>query len=203
MFKLVKGVHVPNLQGIHEGYKMESKEDYTFFSVNVSEENIENLFKKLCSCVRTPAFLVIEVPTNGKVEEKIRKNDTDPFHNDVYYLDGGSYIDLLNVFDKYKELLINDGFINFGFGSHKGYDEVFIVDYKIFHIYTDEPEKYLKVLNELGIKADENYKTVWENFSHQSPGGVLSIEVDGLTIYDMVEELKKSGLYLSERRENK
>lgn len=200
MFNLVKGVSVSNLQDIYECYSIDINDKYTSICINVSAENIENLFKRLCSCVRTPGFFVLEVPTNANVEADIRKNNMDSFHNDVYYLDGGSYSDLLNLFDKYKELLINDGFIKFGFGSHKGYDEVFVVDYKIFQIYTDEPEKYFVILNEIGVNENKNYKNVWDNFSKKTPGVVKAYEIEGFSVYDMIDELKKMGLYFAERR---
>ncbi|HEX9058808.1 MAG TPA: hypothetical protein VF941_01370 [Clostridia bacterium] len=203
MFNLVKGVNVKNLDGIYESYKVQNTKDFCFISVNVSAEKIGALFKELCSYVRTPGFLVIEVPTNANIEKEIRKNDTDSFHNDAYYIDGQSYEDIAAIFDKYSELLINDGFVKFGFGSHSGYDEIFVVDYKIFHIYADEPQKYLDVLERYEIKKKEDYKTVWENFSPESPGSSMSIHIDGCSIYDMVEELKGNGLYFAERRERK
>lgn len=202
-FNLVKGVSCPNLDGIFESYDIVNREKFYSFTVNVSAENMENLIFSIIQKIRTPGFFILEIGTNQTIEKELRKNDTDPFHVDVYYLDGGANEDFKNLFCKYKEILINDGFARFGFGSHTGYDELFIQDYKVFNIYTDEPNKYIRLFDEFNLRKVEHVKTVWENFSQSTPGGLLSIMVEQKSIYDVVEDLEKIGLYFAERRESK
>jgi hypothetical protein len=103
--------------------------------INVSAENIDNVFKSLCARVRSPGLLLLEHGTNAENENELRKSDTDLFHKDVFYLDGLEHKYFFELFDQYKELLINDGEINFGLGAHIGVDEIFVGPYKIFTIF--------------------------------------------------------------------
>lgn len=123
-FNTVKGVCIPNLEGIKEGYNIIENTNYFQINVNVSAENIDSLFKKLCTKVRTPGFLLLEHGTNEELEKQIRKSDTDPFHKDIYYLDGLELKSFFDLYNQYKDLLVNDGEINYGFGSHIGTDEL-------------------------------------------------------------------------------
>lgn len=201
-FKMVRGCKVPDLRGIHEAYSIRTEERFYFFEINVSAENVETVFRELSAEVREPAFLVLEHGTNRFVEEELRKSDTDPFHKDVHYLDGLTYKGLMELFDKYGELLVNDGGSSFGFGSHKGIDEVLVTRYIIFNIYTDDPEKYENRLIKLGFNKEEVLKTVWDTFTPETPGECESIEINGLDIYGLVEQLNIMGMYLAERRED-
>lgn len=201
VFRVVRGNHVSCLDGIEEGYIISKYNDQYRVTINVSAENIDNVFRCLCSKVRTPGFLLLEHGTNAKIEKELRRSDSDPFHKDVYYLDGLEYESFLQLYGKYKELLINDGEINFGFGAHVGVDEVFVGPYKIFTIFTDDVDKYLNTLFSIGIPRKDELKTVWENLTHESPGGRATVEHNGIDIYKMVELLASSGLYLAERRE--
>ncbi|MHC4401329.1 MAG: hypothetical protein ACYTG0_16780 [Planctomycetota bacterium] len=65
-----------------------AQDGYHVFTVNVSAENIHDAFCRLASEVNEPAFLLLETGTHRDIEQELRKNDTDPFHKDVYYLDG-------------------------------------------------------------------------------------------------------------------
>ena len=201
-YKVVKGNHVTCLDGIEESYCVRKTNEYYQLSINVSAENIDNVFIALCMKVKTPAFLVLEHGTNAKIEESLRECDTDPFHKNIYYLDGLETESFFQLYEQYKDLLINDGFINYGYGSHICMDEVFVGPYKIFTIYTNEIEKYIDALSELSIPRVEVLKTVWDNFSNDMPGSRMSVKYNEIDTYNMIEELNKSGLYLAERRED-
>lgn len=201
-FRIVKGNHVPCLEGIEEGYSIRKNKEFYQLTINVSAENIDSVFRSLCIKVRTPGFLLLEHGTNAKIEEQLRKSDMDPFHKDVYYLDGLDHASFFQLYDQYKELFINDGEINYGFGSHTGIDEVYIGPYKIFTIFTDEVEKYFSALLDVGIPRVDELKTVWQNFTETAPGGRMTIKHNGIDIYNMVELLTEKGLYLGERRED-
>lgn len=201
-FNVVKGNYIPNLDGIMEGYSIIQNDSLFQITVNVSAENIGNVFRRLCEKVKTPGFLLFEHGTNATIEKQLRKSDSDPFHKDVYYLDGLDWEVFLNLYNEYNELLINDGEINFGFGSHMGTDEVFVGPFKIFTIFTEELEKYIDVLSDLGFERLEDIRTVWDNFSESTPGSRNIIKHNGIDIYDMIELLTQRGLYLAERRED-
>jgi len=200
MFQTVEGNHVPNLTGIQEGYTKKYVNDYWHLAANVSAEHIEKMFCDLCAKVREPAFLLLEHGTNQKEEENLRQSDQDPFHLDVFYLDGLDYKRFEAIYDVYHELLVHDGEICFGYASHNGTDEVYVGAYKIFHIYTDTPEKYEQVLERAGFVLLENMKTVWDTFTADTPGARRCIKKNNIDIYEMVNQLKEQGLYFAEYR---
>ncbi len=201
-FNVVKGCHVTCLDGIEEGYIVRKINEYYQLSINVSAENIDDVFSALCTKINTPAFLVLEHGTNAAIEESLRECETDPFHKDIYYLDGLKTESFLQLYDQYKELLINDGFINYGYGSHKSTDEVFVGPYKIFTLYTNEIDKYIDTLIELSIPRVEVLKTVWDNVSIDTPASRMSVKYNEKDIYNMIEELTKTGLYFAQRQED-
>lgn len=101
-----------------------------------------------------------------------------------------------------SDFCLDDGATNFGFGSHEGYDEVFVAKYKIAYIYTDTPSKYVGVLDQMRMPRVEGLKTVWENVSENSPGSTTALEIGGKRIYELVQALKEHGLYFSGHRED-
>lgn len=201
MFQLVEGNYTANLEGIREGYRKEFRDTEWWFQINVSAEHIGSLFFDLCKRVRQPSFLVFELPTNSNEEEKIRKSNEEPLHKDIFYIDGLDFSRFDGIFKKYQELLINDGQISFGLGSHEGIDEVYVGAYKVFEIYTDEPEKYDAVLLKHGFPHLEQLRTVIDNFTPDTPGLRQSLVKNGINVYELVEELKEYGLYFAERRD--
>lgn len=201
-FKLAAGVKAADLSGISEGYSVaETGKGYTLLTINVSAERLQETFLGLAEMVSTPGFAVIEIPTDLEKEKKLRKSDKDPLHRDVYYLDGIDFGRLKLLFVKHSWFFLEDGQITFGFGCHKGHDEVFISRYKILNIYADEPDKYVRALQELGYERREPLKTVWDNFSENNPGSTEMLTKDGKSIYSLVEELEQEGLYFAEHRE--
>jgi len=155
----------------------------------------------LAGLVTPPAFAIIEIPTNRADEIKLRQKPTDPFHNDVYYLDGISFDYYKSLFAAYARFFLDDGGICFGLASHTtGPDEVFVGRYKLVRIYADNPTKYLQYLEAQQYPRREPLRTVQDNVSSQSPGTTSIIKVDGKTIYDLIEILKKEGFYFENWR---
>lgn len=200
-FRLVQGVEVANLSGLEEAYSVKLvPKGYHVFTVNVSAEKIPKAFRRLASEVAAPAFFLLELPTHRDVEEELRTSPSDPFHRDVYYMDGLTWPVAEDIFAGYEFLLTHDGEANFGYGSRVGRDEVFVGAYKIFYIYADNAEKYHVALRELGYQEVPQMKTVWDNFTQQSPGRRSVLTDTTPTIWQMAEQLKEKGLYLAERR---
>jgi hypothetical protein len=91
--------------------------------------------------------------------------------------------------------------LNFGFGSLRGHDEVFVGDYKVFEIYADAPDKYRRALKDLGIPWNRELRTVWQNITQTSPGRRTALKEE-TNIWDMLDQLKRIGLYRAETRED-
>lgn len=204
-FKLSFGVSVPDLTGIEQAYEVRQTEKYTIFTVNISRDNLEHALLSLIPLVATPGFFVLEVPSHEETEQRLRKNNDDPFHKDVYYLDGQEMVGFKQLWEVSRELLLDDGMVTFGFGSHPNctdgqFDEVFVGKYKILTLYSNNPNKFIQALAELGIPQVEKLRTVWDNFSEENPGSAETIQINGKDIYDLAETLKEQGLYFKEHR---
>jgi hypothetical protein len=200
-FKLATGVHVTNMDGISEGYSINrTEQNYYNIVVNVSAENLEEIYLGLCSLVNPPAFGLVELPTNKGMEEKLRTKDTDPLHCDVYYSDGMSLENHIRMFKTFTQFFVNDGQICYGYGSHRGFDEVYVGRYKLFSIIADNPEKYVKFLEKHHYEHRNPLRTVFDNFTQDTPGLTESIKVGGKTVYDLLEVLLANGFYFAEHR---
>ena len=101
----------------------------------------------------------------------------------------------------YGEILINDGMCNFGFASHISHDEIFIGKYGVVTIYSSYKLMIENLFKKYNVELTENLKTAWNTFSLKSQGDCVSVEVNGLTSYNLVERLKERGLYWAEVRE--
>lgn len=201
-FQLVRGVVVPDLTGIHEAYSISvAPRGHSVFTVNVSAERIDAVFRQLVCEVAEPGFLVLEVGTHASVEVTLRKSEADPFHKDVFYLDGLTHQRLGDILDRHGDLLIQDGGIHFGFGSRHGVDEVFVGPYKIVYVYADAPQKFAAALDTLEYPREPRIRTVWSNFTRDAPGSRRVLTDVPTTIWDVIEELKGEGLYFAERRD--
>lgn len=200
-FKLASGVTVTNLEGIHPCYEVLEKETYSSFLINIDINVLEQLLDQFCNELDEPCFFILEVPTNENDERTLRKSNSDPFHRDVYYWDGCSREMLKDIMRQYGTLLLNDGMSRFGFASHRSKDEIYVGKYKITNILTKNAQKYHQMLAAYDIPYEEQIKTVWKNFSSETPGEARIIQIDGINVYDLVEILLKQGLYFAERRE--
>ncbi len=200
-FRLATGISIDHFKGVKEGYSVvETEQGYSEITVNVSAENLMEMVLMLAREVRTPAFVVLEVPTNEREEESLRENADDPLHRDVYYWDGVEFAQFDRLLHRYARFFVEDGALTFGFGSHEGYDEVFVGKFKILSIFTDEPKKYMQKLKAAGYERREPLVTVWDSVSPENPAVTRTITINGETIYEMVEELEEAGFYFAERR---
>ncbi len=202
-FQMADGCGVKDLSGIEEGYRVEdSEKGHSRFIVNVSAEHIAPYFERLITLVEERSYFVIEVPVSEKEDQELRKSKNDPFHNRVYYLDGIDARKAREIFRRYQRILVHDGLVKFGFGCHKSVDEVFFGRYKILTIFAAKPDKYEAELRKMGIPRREVLKTVRDTITEEFPGVRKRLD-EKPTLWDMVEELKKEGLYLAETREEK
>ena len=191
MFQSALGVTIPFPEKIKEEYQVFEKS----ILLNLSFEKIESMIDEFLDQLPEPLFFVLEIPLTQQEEAEIRKENTDSFHKKVCYLDGQSKSQIKAILQKHGDLLLNDGMSQFAVASHTTNDEIFIQKYKVISIYCDEPIKYIEFLKKYGLIQTDNLLTAWGTFSHETPGEVRKIEVDGIDVYDIYDELVKMGLY--------
>lgn len=202
-FRTVDGVTVPDLTGVAEGYSEKTAPaGYSEFTVNVSAERLASVFRELSRQVAGIGFFLLETGTHRDIEVTLRHKPSDPLHKDVHYLDGITVERAHAILTANERNLIHDGGVNFGFGSHKGHDEVFVGPYKIVTIYADAPEKYREALKRLGFPKRATLKTVWDNFGPTTPGKRTIVADAKPTRWEMIDALKAEGLRFAERRDD-
>ena len=195
-FKLSAGVCAENLTGIHSAYKKTENG----FSAILSHELFSEILPDLVECLEEKVFFFLEIPCTEEEEKSLRKNKTDPFHLNVYYLDNCTKEVAKAIIKRYGELLCADGLAKYGFGSHKNGEEIYCVSYQEMFVYGGEA--FGKVFEKSGIPCEENYKTLWDNFTEETPGECSGVELNGETVYDIPENLKSEGMYKGEVRED-
>lgn len=195
-FKLIQGVTAENLDGIHSAYYT----DENGISAVLSAELIESAVCSLIKRLDEPVFFFIELPCGEDQEKVLRKNKTDPFHYDLYYLDNCTLPVAQAIMGRFGELLVNDGICRFGFGSHSSGEEIYCLNYQVVSVYGSS-EKFETVFKELGAVKEKNFRTLWDNFSADTPGTSASVEKDGETVYDIPVNLEPEGMYLADTLE--
>lgn len=195
--KFKSGVVVPFPDKIKEEY-MVNKQGII---ANISVDNMYNILKDFIETLPEPCFFLLEVPLNRKKEKKLRKSENDPFHKEVYYVDGLTQEQLIYLLDTYGNLLINDGMSCFGFASHNEKIEIYCTKYNVVQIFCFDTYKYGKLLEKYGIHETDNITTAWDTFSEEHYGESRIIEIDKLNVYKLVKKLKKWKIYFAEIRE--
>lgn len=198
MLKMTEGCTAPKADMLSEQYEILENR----IVANVNADKIEAVIRDYILMHDKPMFFFMELPTNQRDEEKLRKNDTDPRHIDVYYIDGLNAEQALEILSQYGYLLINDGMSKFGFGVHGQATEIMRDKYNVIILLSDDTEKYNGIFNLHNIPRCDKCVTAWDTFSYELPGECSRITVNEKTVYDLPEELKNFGIYFAERRES-
>ena len=194
-FELIQGVSVTDLSGIVSAYCVGDG----FIDAVLSAGLIRSALEELLRLLDEPHFFYLELPCSEQKEKELRRSKQDPGHVDVYYLDNCTREVSLAILDRYGELLINDGLVRFGFGSHKTNDEIDVLRYQQLVVYGGE--KYAAAFEKPGVPRTDKLKTMWDNFTPDTPGACSSVEIEGEKIYDLPELLSEAGMYYAETRE--
>ena len=204
MLHMIRGCQVPCPEALQEGF--EKGEHHLFASLDA--EHIDPVFRAFLRRQREELFFFLELPTNFKIQKELWEErrrsgieGTPPFYLDVYYWDGISLADALSLLDRYGELLIHDGMCSFGFGVRSFSAELQKGKYNCVTLYAADLDAYDDFFPSLGVEQVEELRTAWDCFDAFDPGDCFTIQVDGVTIYDLPELLKGKGLYFAERRE--
>ena len=196
--KFSKGYNVPKADLIKEGFEVKGNR----IIINVDDSHIEELLCKFIDTLSYPSFFFLELPVNKQDEMKLRKKDTDPFHSEVYYIDGRNQEELKTILKQSGELLIADGLCSFGFGSNIKPLEICCTKYNVVYIFTSEIERYAQFLKDMGINQVNKLITAWDTFTQENPGRAEIAIINGKRVDDLVKEYKDWGIYKAETRED-
>lgn len=190
MFQTAPGVTIP--------YPKKIKEEYQLFPkavmANISYEKLHPLVQEFYQELEEPLFFVLQIPLSRKEEEEFSDGE---FHQKVMYLDGLTKRQVAGIFNRYGEVLLQDGMSQFAVASHRSKEEIFVQKYKLTEIYAPDPQKYLPLLKRYGLTASEEMTTVWNTFSRESPGECRRVTVSGMDCYTVAEALEKQGMYVA------
>jgi len=198
LLQFASGVTIPFPENIKEEFQVFEKS----IIFNLSLKKIKLVIDDFLNQLSEPLFFVLEIPLSQQEETEIRKDNNNPFHKKVCYLDGQSKEQISAILQKYGDLLFNDGMSQFAIASHMTNDEIYIQKYKVITIYCNEPIKYVNLLKKHGLIQTDNLLTAWNTFSDETPGHVQTIELDGINVYDVYDELVKSGMYVAKIAED-
>lgn len=197
MLNLVKGHRVTLVENLFESF---TKLTEHHLMANVHSEKILEVFQHFIAIHDEPLFFILELPVSIDREKVIAKNIIKESHKDVYYIDGCSREECLELLIIYGDLLVNDGLSKFGFGGHKSHDEIMLDSYNVVTIYSKELSKFNDFFEPHNIQFVEELVTAWKTFSKTSPGISEIYECNGKTVYDLPEELAEWRIYLAETR---
>lgn len=72
--------------------------------------------------------------------------------------------------------------------------------YNVVTIYSSNIEQYSDFFKAHEIPRVDKLKMAWSTFSPEHPGITKRIEIDGKSVFDLVEEYKSWGIYKAETR---
>lgn len=193
MFNFAPGVKVPFPEQIEEKFQM--REHSVQF--NISFEKLDSFVRAFIALIKEPCFFILHVPVSEVEDAKLRKIPSEPFHENVYYMDGLSKVDLISILDQFGDLFFQDGIIKFGVASHVTSDELFVEKYKILNIWSQDVRYYLPLLDEFQIFETEKLITAWNTFKVDNPGECHRITIEGKSVYDARDALLQKGMYFA------
>lgn len=189
MSKQIKLIHGIEFSGADK-LKAEFKTDGKSLTTTLSAEDYSAFFPKAAGALLEPLFFFAELPAeeSGK--------DSDEYK--TYYLDNCTLPVIRAILKRYGGILYSDGVLRFGFGSHKTDDEVYMQEYQQLSIYSHNISAFRNILSELGYSENPAASTLWDIISEDDPISGESVEFDGKTAADMIDNLRELGLYQAE-----
>lgn len=196
MLRMKSGCMVPFPEKLQEGYQTESKR----IIANVHVDKIRDVLEHFLAMHSEPVFFILELPTNANDEEAGADGTIEELHKDIYYIDGCSREEALNLLKQTGELLIQDGISQFGFGGHSSGDEIMVCCYNVVTIFSNSIYKYNHFFEAHNIPQTEKLITAWDTFSQEHPGSCQMYAMDGRDVYEIPNLYKEWGIYMAERR---
>lgn len=190
MFQTAPGVTIPFSNKILEEYQIFEGES---ICANVSYEKLSALVTDFYRALPEPLFLVMQLPLS--IDEENKMGFEEILHQEVLYLDGQTQSQIDTIMNSYGQLLLSDGLSQFAIASHQSHEEIFIQKYKLVSIYSKMPEKYAALLTKYGLHKTDHLINAWDTFSQDYPGECRRICLEGIDTYNVVDILKKQGMY--------
>ncbi len=197
MLNMVKGYKVFAPEKLNEGYEITSEMS---IMASVNAEKILKVFQHFIVMHDERLFFILEIPFTCDREKEIKPGIVEELHNDVYYIDGCTVEQAIVLLDRYGELLINDGISKFGFGCHESQDEIMLDKYNIVTIYSRNLSAFDTFFEAHEIEKTNHLITAWDTFTRETPGQSRRYDYNGMSVFDLPEELKEWGIYLAETR---
>lgn len=199
MLNMVKGCTVPFPEKLSEGYEVQENRIFA----NVNAEKILDIFNHFVVMhADDQGFFILELPANKDEEEEIRPGVIETTHKHVYYIDALSTDEALTILIRSGELLINDGISYFGYGFPKTGDEMMLDKYNVITIYSPEIDRYSDFFDPHEIPQVDDLLMAWDTFSEDHPGVAERIDINGKSVFDLVDQYKDWGIYKAETRED-
>lgn len=189
--KFADGINLPNPELIKAEYLIAN--NYLVFNANI--DNLMRLVFDFLDSINLPLLFFMEIPCTAQEEQRLRKSNEDSFHYNLYYLRIDDKEVILDILNKYGEVLLHDGLTRFGLLSHE-LDEIFISKYKVTYIKGKNFLDYVELLENYNYTRTEEIITPWETFSKENYGTASSIKINGIDVYYVLRELNKMGMYL-------
>lgn len=195
-FKIIEGLNVANIKGVKTSY---SKINSNEINCVISAEKIKSIVKKAVKLIKKPYFF-LETPCTDAQEAELTKQGDRGSHMQLYNLEVTH--DVADaILKRYGDLLINDGLTNFGFCSLETETEIYVMPFQRIMLYnkndTDSFEKILKDSSISELKPEE-FITIDSLLSRENPADRVLVELNGETVFDVIENLKEVGLTLCE-----
>lgn len=193
-FKIIEGLNVSNIDGVKSSYTKISDSE---ISCVISAEKMKSIISKAVRTIKKPYFF-LEIPCTEAQEAELSKKGNCGLHMQLYNLQI-TYDVAEAILERYGDLLINDGVTNFGFCSLETETEIYVMPFQNIMLYnqndTQEFEKILKKENITKNKIEQHI-TIDSLLSKDNPADRVLVELDGETVFDMLENLKEAGLTL-------
>ncbi len=190
MSKQIKLIHGIEFSGADK-LKAEFRQDGESLTLALSAEDYPAFFPKAAGALAEPLFFFAELPSG---ESGITGGDAADEYK-TYYLDNCTLPVIKAILKRYGGILYSDGVLRFGFGSHKTGDEVYMQEYQQLSVYSRNISAFKKIFSELGYSENPAALTLWDIISEKSPISGESVDCDGETAADMIDNLKELGLY--------
>ena len=197
MLEMKRGCTVPQNKLLQEQYEWDGK----VMVANVDASRILRVMQQFIAMQDEALFFFLEIPATRQQEEALQSGESNALHKAVYYLDGVSAAQAEQLLAQYGELLVQDGYCEFGFGNRSGTAEIQSCRYNIVTLLTEDA-RYCRLFETLGIARAQRIVTAWDAFSSDTPGSCTAAEVAGVRIFDLPRLLQPMGLYFAEYRED-
>lgn len=182
-FLLKDGIFLDSYDKMTENYVVSDQN----ISACISAQNLKKVITELVKLLPPDVFFFIEIPLDDQ-EGKYQ----------IYYLDNCTTEVALAIIKRYGDILFSDGLVRFGFGSHKSTDEIYMQSYQVLSVYSPDEKRLKKaqsIISSTGSKKVSELLTLWDFLSEKNQSKLVTVEANGETYYNIVENLTDEGMY--------